>query len=65
MLPEVNDVHLVQKCKYLSLNLKDINPKYGVEYDKAKHGNELHPQLNSDHLTMTQQLVTPIVIKKY
>ena len=65
MLPEVDYGRLLRKRKHQPPRLDDIDPKFGVEYDEATHGDTLRTNLKISHLTSHQQTVVTALVKKY
>ena len=57
MLPEVKAGRLIRKRKHNAPNVTDVDPDFGEEYDKAKHGNIIRTQLDLAHLTPYQHSI--------
>ena len=64
MLPEVKAGRLIRKRRHNPLKLQDIDPNFGEEFNEAKHGQMLKDELNISHLSIFQQNLLLVVIKK-
>jgi len=56
---------VIRKRLHPSPRLDEVDEKFNVQYDEAKHGEKLRKELQIDHLTQDQQKQLTDLIKKY